>query len=520
MASVAGGQEQSVIHFSDDEMTAKYRTFSPQQLFDSGYYHLQQNNTDEAMICFSLLINAPQNTDVEFQKMMIKTYVYSAAVFFHVDNFRIAYELLLKALQLSDAVNDITYKHRIYTLMGNIYHRFGKQDLAKQYFSNALILGQDSTLILNNLGYASIINGDLEDAFQFLSRAIRGARQENSEISHIVLHSLSTYYLTTGDYDSAFYYYRQTLEEAKKGNSMQREKSISLAYYGLGKLFFESNQPDSAIYYITLSNTVASKNDFLGILMDNYLLLSQIEEHKGNKIQSYEYFRQHSSIKDSIFSREKIVEVNQLQLLHDANISNREIEHLRIDQAVKNKTIRFQKTIYRITLAVLLLITTMLAFMFVWYKKLNTAYRKLFEKDLEIIELQENLPETSKKHKNYLTDEKQKELLSRIYEFLDDVSVVCDPDLSIEKFAKLLHSNRMYVSEVINDALKKNFRELINDYRVREAQRLFAEADATKYTIESVSLKVGFKSRNTFNIVFKEITGVSPSFYFKSMRNR
>jgi AraC-like DNA-binding protein len=60
---------------------------------------------------------------------------------------------------------------------------------------------------------------------------------------------------------------------------------------------------------------------------------------------------------------------------------------------------------------------------------------------------------------------------------------------------------------------------LLNEYRVREAQRLFAQPDAAKYTIESVSLIVGYKSRSTFREAFAEITGVSPSFYLKSIQN-
>jgi YesN/AraC family two-component response regulator len=82
--------------------------------------------------------------------------------------------------------------------------------------------------------------------------------------------------------------------------------------------------------------------------------------------------------------------------------------------------------------------------------------------------------------------------------------------------AELVESNQAYVSQVINNTLKKNFRSLLNTYRIPEAQRLLSTPDAAKYTIESIAYQVGFKSRTAFREAFKEITGVSPNYYLKS----
>jgi len=69
----------------------------------------------------------------------------------------------------------------------------------------------------------------------------------------------------------------------------------------------------------------------------------------------------------------------------------------------------------------------------------------------------------------------------------------------------------------INTVFKKNFRLFLNEYRIKEAQRLFSASDAGKYKIEAVGNEVGFKSPNAFRRAFTEITGVSPSFYLNSM---
>jgi AraC-like DNA-binding protein len=166
-------------------------------------------------------------------------------------------------------------------------------------------------------------------------------------------------------------------------------------------------------------------------------------------------------------------------------------------------------------------VSVVLLFIFFQKKKLNTAYKALFEKNLEIIDLQnssDGYPEKYKK--SALTYAMQTELLDKILILMEDTAIICDTRFTVDKLAELVQSNHAYVSQVINTVLKKNFRSFLNSYRIREAQRLFSKPDATKYTIESVALQVGFKSRSAFYDTFKEITGVSPNFYLKSIQKQ
>ena len=125
---------------------------------------------------------------------------------------------------------------------------------------------------------------------------------------------------------------------------------------------------------------------------------------------------------------------------------------------------------------------------------------------------------TVKIKKRTLTDEKYQELISKIMEVMENSSVFCNTEFSIDELAELTHSNQKYVSEAINYILNKNFRSFLNSYRIREAQRIFSKPETSKFTIESIAPLVGFKSAKTFHEAFKEITGVTPNFYIKSMK--
>jgi AraC-like DNA-binding protein len=103
---------------------------------------------------------------------------------------------------------------------------------------------------------------------------------------------------------------------------------------------------------------------------------------------------------------------------------------------------------------------------------------------------------------------------------MEDPVIACNTEFSLDKLAELVQSNQNYVSQVISIALKKNFRSFLNGYRIKEVQRLFSEPDAAKYTIESLATMAGFKSPSAFRNAFKEITGVSPSFYLTSIQEK
>jgi AraC-like DNA-binding protein len=69
------------------------------------------------------------------------------------------------------------------------------------------------------------------------------------------------------------------------------------------------------------------------------------------------------------------------------------------------------------------------------------------------------------------------------------------------------------VSQAINEGLKKNFYDLVNNYRVQEAKRLLLHPKNVNYTVLSIGFEAGFNSKTTFNTVFKKFTGMTPTEY-------
>jgi YesN/AraC family two-component response regulator len=521
---VYGYSQNSTSHLSEsNNLIFNITDLSAQQLFDTGNYYFEKNSNDTALVYYNLLINTiSKSTDSEQQKRFIRTLSNAAAIYYYMCDYRSAYELLIKALRICEKTNYEPLTSTIYANTGNIYFRFEKFDIAKLYYAKALNLCKDSAnmvAILNNLGASEVESNNLDSAFFWLNKSLEISKQHNNINLCSPLNSIASLYEKREIYDSALYYYRLSLTEARKNNNIEKEtQNLS----DLGKLFFKLNEIDSALYYIDLSNNIAEKSKFLGILADNYLTLSKIEESKGQTKNAFMYYKKYVLMRDSVLNTDKFNEINQLQRLYEISITNQQIEELVIEQQSKERKIFFQRIVWISTSTVLLLVSFLLLFVFLQKKRLNTAYKALFEKNIEIIKLQEKSSEKDleKYKKSALSDVQQQELLNKILVLMEDSSIICGTDFSLDKLAELTQTNHAYVSQVINTALKKNFRSFLNGYRIREAQRLLANFDIAKYTIESIASEVGYKSATTFRDAFKEITGVSPNYYLKAVQKQ
>ena len=85
-----------------------------------------------------------------------------------------------------------------------------------------------------------------------------------------------------------------------------------------------------------------------------------------------------------------------------------------------------------------------------------------------------------------------------------------DEDISIRKIADELYISTGYVSKIFATKLKYGLREYINELRISKAKNLLSKTDLK---IIDVMLECGFRNQSSFNRVFSEICGVSPSEY-------
>ena len=88
----------------------------------------------------------------------------------------------------------------------------------------------------------------------------------------------------------------------------------------------------------------------------------------------------------------------------------------------------------------------------------------------------------------------------------------CEP-LSLEILSKELGVCRFYLSRIFTQVLHTGFHEYVNTLRIDQAKKLL---ENTRDSILDVAIQCGFQNQQTFNRVFKEICGITPSAFRKN----
>ena len=113
-----------------------------------------------------------------------------------------------------------------------------------------------------------------------------------------------------------------------------------------------------------------------------------------------------------------------------------------------------------------------------------------------------------------LTQAEVRDIAHQVQEHLRDTQAYLDETLSLRDLAMELSLSPHHLSQAINQVLGMNFFELVNRERVQHSQRLMESSTAP---LLDIAYESGFRSKSTFNSLFKQYTGITPSQYRKTL---
>ncbi|MDB5015501.1 MAG: AraC family transcriptional regulator [Mucilaginibacter sp.] len=101
---------------------------------------------------------------------------------------------------------------------------------------------------------------------------------------------------------------------------------------------------------------------------------------------------------------------------------------------------------------------------------------------------------------------------------LETNKIYLDQDISINSLANKAKISAALISATINREFGKNFRNLVNEYRIEEVKEKLLNPKFSHLSILGVALESGFNSEASFYRSFKKHTGISPSDYLNSTK--
>jgi len=136
----------------------------------------------------------------------------------------------------------------------------------------------------------------------------------------------------------------------------------------------------------------------------------------------------------------------------------------------------------------------------------------------EVIEFDEEMKDDSPKYeKSRLDDEIAKAYADELKELMDSEKPYKDPELTLPDLAKKLNLSTNILSQVINGYCKLNFYTFVNIYRTQAVIEMMKDDFYKDRSILDLAYESGFKSKTTFNTIFKKHTGLTPSEFRKNV---
>jgi len=487
-------------------------------LVNIGVIHYNQGKKEKAIDYYQKALDI--SIAAENHKKSALIYSNIGTAYKDLAEYEKAIDLLQNSIDIREKIEDKTGLAFSLHMIGIIYKEWGNNEEALKYYKESLLIKEEigdkygTIFSMNALGQIYNENQEYHKALESFQKALQlSEAMNNKRIIAGALNNIGAAYNSLGEYSKALVYYEKSIKIKEQLND--NEGKIS-SLENIGQVYLAQKKYTKALQFFNKSLDI-SENNNIGISeMNAYKHLSKVYSQMGNKSKAFKYFKQYNEIKDSVFSAEKHEQIVEMQTKYETAKKENEIVILNAEKKAKDIALRQQK-LYTTSLASgLMLVFVFFIILAFQYKQKQTAYKNLVQKNMELIRNEDK--SIDKYQKSGLQTNEIENLVIALSEKMKMEKAYLNSDINIALLSKQLNTNSKYLSQAINTKFNMNFNQFLNGYRIKESQRLLADKENNKLSIEGIATTVGFNSKATFNTAFRKQTGVTPSFYKKSLQ--
>ena len=249
-----------------------------------------------------------------------------------------------------------------------------------------------------------------------------------------------------------------------------------------------------------------------------YLRISEAETALGRYREALDYFKSYHSQADSIFNVERERSINELRVRYDAERQENMLRKSEID------LIRQQRR-FQLLLLLLLFAVGISTVVYILYRRKDKRYKQIVRQQYEFLKKEKKAAQPAMPPPGPTSPQTEKpspdrddhavrdaELFARIEYLMQTEGVYRQNDLTIERLAERLDTNRTYISRAINQQAGKTFSSYVNSYRIDEAVRRLSDVDDDT-PLKALAQTLGYNHLQTFYTSFQSAIGMPPSKY-------
>ncbi|GAA4115307.1 hypothetical protein GCM10022393_15430 [Aquimarina addita] len=342
------------------------------------------------------------------------------------------------------------------------------------------------------------------------------------------LNNTADCYLKLEEYKTAIKIGNKALLLITSEDSVENKAHVLLV---IGGAHSKLKKPLDALPFLKEAKKIAIKGGFLKIQMDAHKYLADIYESIGNIENSLEEQKGYTAIREIYLTT--LSKAQRLEIKNESENKSTLISTQKDKLAFLNK----EKQIYTLLGTILILSIAIISFIFLKKRKKLKNQSELLKEDKKLLKnenevLKDKLnalalkiqkQKASKKNTesvykaSSLSIEDQKKHMQRILNFMEEEKPYLDHEIKQSDIANDLSISVHLFSEILNSCFQKNFNNFINLYRVNEAKQLMKEPTYRNYKVLAIGYEAGFPSKTSFNRVFKNLVGLTPTEYRKKI---
>lgn len=409
-------------------------------------------------------------------------------------------------LNIENILGDIYFESGLYAQARQVYlgilkeyERKGVRDFWRPY------------VIMNNIGLIGIKTRNYSTAMKWFRECLNKADThltipEKNNIKAFSWVKLMEAHIQSGQPIQA----RHDLEnlEAIPVHQIYSDVQQELMFWKSKLLLLEGNA-QGALHFANALMVLSTKRHSARYNSHIHLLLSQIYKALGHLGTSLQHLERYNTLHDSLCIQQHLTRSLLLLAEKDHQFTKNQLIGSRQEK-------RYLAIILCLTLLALLIVS--LLFRRLYFSKLELVNQAI-KTELRPKKTQTASPllEASAKDGQSLEMDSLAQALQLL---VDEKKIYLDPELTLQKTAEYLCTNRTYLSNAVNLTFDMNFPTYINRRRVQESIRLISEGFTSKQTLEALATQSGFASRTVFITAFKNYTGVPPSFFIKNYKTQ
>lgn len=379
--------------------------------------------------------------------------------------------------------------------------------------------------IQNNLGLIKIRQGLYDEAEKYFLNSLKKLNPDNNRNTSepglpYLYRKLLELSILQKRFDKAAEYFSIGYELTYR---LKRFEELPGYYIGKAQILNNESKFDSALIFLDRAIEAEKKHLDLKFRIDLYKTFADTYKMLNNFSEANKYLELYINVFEKANSSYANARLLHTYAKHNYNKAIEEVET--------------QKRERNFLTAILGFSILSLVIFAMFYARLKRSNKLLVKKNLKLANTNSDIIFTNLRENDELLNtensdvemdvqlKKKKEIesgtleaiLEKLERVIEEEKIFLEPDLTLVNLAKKLDTNRTYLLKAIQNKYKMNFLSFINNLRIKEAIKIMSTDEIINLNMDGIAKRAGFNNRVTFNKVFKEATGVSPSFFVKNI---